>query len=505
MLFRWCHPSGTLDDVLAFELFVPCPDGNDVYSGFATSCIVCLVSHSFLSIAFLISDLVPSRALIGIEYFNNLHVIAIFVLLGVGADNMFVFVDAWKQSEEHWTTVRGLSAKEVETANIYQTGNFESEVLIARLSYTYRRATASVFNTASTTAAAFFATSASPIIPSKNCSCCFIPDLQELSNAVAAFGIYAGITILVAFLWVLILNPPLVVIHEIYFNGNGCGRHVRVMRNRLVPARESKTRDSSMPPVPQKCLTPDEWLIQRVYIPFMNLHCAVPVVCVVLFAVLWGFMAHAALQLPVPSKQEEQFKPTHMLTGFVQDFVDLYLGGASSEFVPVRLVWGIEKQDRTEFNRFLPYGSRGQPVFDDSFKLAPSTSQQYILDSCALLRNYSCVLHGTSRVAQGCTRDEVILPNEVVCFLEHFHSWHDANFPGNLSALELGDVDEAEFNSRLLNFTIASVEHPDPSQNFQESIGFIDGTLKFIVVDYVTTMKRFQPAGESRILLTVWL
>ena len=32
-------------------------------------------------------------------YYSNLHTLCIFIVLGIAADDIFVFVDAWRQSE----------------------------------------------------------------------------------------------------------------------------------------------------------------------------------------------------------------------------------------------------------------------------------------------------------------------------------------------------------------------------------------------------------------------
>ena len=34
-----------------------------------------------------------------VHYFQQLHVLLMFVLIGIGCHNVFVFVDAWRQSE----------------------------------------------------------------------------------------------------------------------------------------------------------------------------------------------------------------------------------------------------------------------------------------------------------------------------------------------------------------------------------------------------------------------
>ena len=83
-----------------------------------------------------------------------MQILVVFVILGIGADDCFVFVDAWKQSLLLHDDVH------------------------KRLQYAYARALQSMANTSLTTAAAFLATAISPIMP------------------IAAFGIYAAICVL---------------------------------------------------------------------------------------------------------------------------------------------------------------------------------------------------------------------------------------------------------------------------------------------------------------------
>ena len=81
------------------------------------------------------------RVIFGITFYTQLHILAIFLVLGVGADDVFVFVDGWKQSATLCTDDRD------------------------RLMFSFHRASRSVFNTSFTTAFAFAATALSPVMP----------------------------------------------------------------------------------------------------------------------------------------------------------------------------------------------------------------------------------------------------------------------------------------------------------------------------------------------------
>lgn len=100
-----------------------------------------------------------------------------FVVLGIGADDVFVYCDTFKQSlfeEEHSSSLRH------------------------RIIFTTHRSSKAIFVTSFTTMAAFLATATSKLMP------------------VASFGIFAAVTILFLYLENIFIMPPLLVIHSRY-------------------------------------------------------------------------------------------------------------------------------------------------------------------------------------------------------------------------------------------------------------------------------------------------
>ena len=91
-----------------------------------------------------------------------------------GADDIFVFMDAWRHASEM--------------------------PLEARMKYTYKHTAQAVFATSFTTAVAFFTTAMSDIMP------------------IASFGVFAAFSILMNYLLVLTLWPAVVVICEVRFH-----------------------------------------------------------------------------------------------------------------------------------------------------------------------------------------------------------------------------------------------------------------------------------------------
>jgi len=105
-------------------------------------------------------------------------------VLGIGADDIFVFIDAWRQSDKIDPNILSDRKK--------------------RLAYSFRRAVRAMAVTSSTTSVAFFANFFSPLMP------------------IRSFGIFAGIIVPVNYLLIVMLFPPATILYENYFEGRTC-------------------------------------------------------------------------------------------------------------------------------------------------------------------------------------------------------------------------------------------------------------------------------------------
>lgn len=103
------------------------------------------------------------------------QVLAIYIVLAIGADDVFVFMDAWKQS--------------------FYAGPEVNQDLVTRLSWVYRRAGLAMLITSLTTCASFIATAASSSMP----------DLQN-------FGIFTALVIFIDYILVMTWLCAIVVI-----------------------------------------------------------------------------------------------------------------------------------------------------------------------------------------------------------------------------------------------------------------------------------------------------
>lgn len=130
-------------------------------------------------ILMVVSSFVPGyffyRLILQISFFQTLHMLAVFVLLGIGADNIFIFTDAWKQF--------GLDP-------------VASQDLAIRATLTFNRASLMCLATTATTFSAFMATGISTVMP------------------IATFGIFAGSVIFCNFMLLIGVYPSTLMVWE---------------------------------------------------------------------------------------------------------------------------------------------------------------------------------------------------------------------------------------------------------------------------------------------------
>lgn len=136
------------------------------------SIVVTLLGILSILSSFLLTNLFY-RYVLQFKYFGFFHVIAIFLILGIGADDLFVFYDTWRL-----------------------TGHNKYPSDAHRLSDCYRKAAKTTFVTSVTTMMAFFVSGLSPLLPVKT------------------FGIFSGFLIILNYVWVIIYFPCIIMLHH---------------------------------------------------------------------------------------------------------------------------------------------------------------------------------------------------------------------------------------------------------------------------------------------------
>lgn len=156
-----------------------------VFSYFCFNLGSVLLSAAGISIIFLSFPItaVITNGIFQVKYFGSLQIIGIFLVIGIAADDIFVFLDAWKQSAH-------VGPEQMKKDNGSGDPNAEKK---RRLAYAFRRGCRAMSVTSSTTAVAFFANLFSPIMP------------------IRAFGVFSGVLIPMNFILVIIVMPPAVI------------------------------------------------------------------------------------------------------------------------------------------------------------------------------------------------------------------------------------------------------------------------------------------------------
>jgi len=119
-----------------------------------------------------------TEGVLGVTFFGQMQMSIVFIICGVSADDIFVFMDAWRQSK-----------------------NFDPDIIHPddkkrRMAYTFRRASRAMLFTSSTTSAAFIINAFSAVMPLK------------------AFGIFAAVIVIVNFLEAAFVFPTALLFYE---------------------------------------------------------------------------------------------------------------------------------------------------------------------------------------------------------------------------------------------------------------------------------------------------
>ena len=419
--------------------------------------------------------------LLNVPYFAQVHILAIFLCLGVGADDVFVYYDAWRQSE--FTD--------------------EPTTLVDRVHKTYERTFFTVFNTSFTTAIAFFACATASIMP------------------IASFGIFAASAIV--FNWVLTVTfwPSAVLVWELYFcraRGIGCcfsceaccrsplfikdqtsvpffdANAPRVSIQKDVPAPEN-ARDKS-----SSHLSCTERFFHDHYAPALNWSVGPPLpfgmrikpfsyFLVLVFGIFGIYLTSEALTLTTPDNAPVWFPADHMVTGLSDLIRDTYLAGEDEEYMRGQVYFGIAGVDAPLFSKWTPAENRGTVVFDDNFNLSVPEAQAKFIELCADLAVEDCINPGESVPLSVCARPPFTLvsTDTVDCFLK---DWQD-ELALTGASLPTGPGFESALHAWL---------QTDAGEKHESSVGFVNGTVRFAIVNFRWTAQNGIPVRPLRVL-----
>ncbi|XP_054767814.2 protein dispatched homolog 1-like [Lytechinus pictus] len=273
----------------------------------------------------------------GLPFFPFMNVLAFVLIIGIGADDAFVYVDIWKKMRER------------------HGGAPEKRVLV--LQDTLHHAAVTMFVTSFTTSSALFSSVISSI------------------TALRCLAVYAGCAILINFIYTVTWLPAIVVIEDKYLQ-------FRMCRERITPTTcYVKIKEKT------KALTGCVRSFWETMLPLVVFK--LRYLWIVLFTLLGVGGACCIFvkpKLQLPTKNDFQvFISSDYMEQYDQIYKkDFLFERGEKRVMPILFVWGVVPDDNG--NPWDP-DDEGFIVFDRSFNLSSKDSQQWLLDFCHDIRN----------------------------------------------------------------------------------------------------------------------
>jgi len=291
-----------------------------------------------------------------IDMFPFLNSLCVFIVAAIGADDIFVFMDAYKQSA-------------------YMGNVLES--LETRMSYVYRRTGTAMLITSATTCSAFLCTLLIPIA------------------TVRAFGIFAAIVIFVDYVLVMTLYCTAVIIYHNKLERPGCcpcfvGGFCKTTdptpteaayQNAIASEAESVEEEEEAPTKTGEKVSAffRDKVSAIIFNPFVRIGIALAMVGWICAATYLTFQLEA-------TKETEQFlDDSHPLQKSFTILNNEFPTAESDIGLKVFFAWGVGEVDRSGVNLLLEKDDLGEATFLDSFEFNEEC-QSAMLDVCDNLK-----------------------------------------------------------------------------------------------------------------------
>ena len=319
------------------------------------------------------------RVVFQITFFQFINFLIIFVVLGIGADDVFVFMDAFHQSIDE------LRAQG------------KVPTLQARIKHTMRRALHAIFVTSFTTSAAFLATALSPLMPLRS------------------FGIFSALVIFCVFFINAIVLPPLTVLYARNLQGRSWVDSFKGFTCGLMPVAPYEDPALALPAEGEELTkrggAADKYDVTKMrmterffYVRYYEfLKGPAKYVILLAFAGLFAGGVATWVSLKVPNEPEQWFPEEHMF----QEYQDLgtskvMLGGGESNALDVNVMWGISGVNDKGTDTWIP-DDLGTVIYDPEFDISTATAQAWLMQTYEALKTASCS-------AKACSNDVLVDP-----------------------------------------------------------------------------------------------
>lgn len=370
------------------------------------------------------------------RYFGALQVLTVFLLLGIGADDVFVFTDAWKQA-----AVKLGEDVDLET----------------RMAWTYRRSVRAMTVTSFTTAAAFFVTAASPLMP------------------ISTLGVWAAILVLLQFFLVITFYPCAVVTWHRYWRPRLFVQRFRMVEDPEELEVELATKwwqrfiPLSRRPEPHIRKPGEYRSVERFFRgPWFNFLSKARWIIIALSIAFAGVSLWQGLSLETPRETESLLPESHPIWVASDTLRDAFPRSDVDLQLRVWVVWGVTGRSRAGLSKF-DVTDLGQPIYDMEFDLTKSAVQQRILDACSFFASRTdLIFNGSAAI------------DPINCWIRDYYEWRNETFVDFASQDELIDdllefANASESNQAYFNLQRIALNANRSRVVFTE-IGFVGST-----------------------------
>ena len=267
-------------------------------------------------------------ALIGNKYVSFLQFMGLFIIMGIGADDIFVFIDAYNQAKNE----RHLTEQD-------------------QFAFAYSRAAKAMLVTSCTSGVAFFATAISPI------------------PAVAAFGLTMGFMVFADFFLVITWFPAAVAINRRYC----CAK----------PLIEPSEERMMMP----KTLGKIETWFNKKFMNFIGNATTGKGITGAFVVLMIASLAASGGSLKVTGALPENFDEEHEFTKFRDLSVQAFPTSGGIPKIPVSVFFGIDSENPVDRDGLDPQSDivANFAYHDSSFNLTDHSNQAAIANLCTAL------------------------------------------------------------------------------------------------------------------------
>lgn len=279
-----------------------------------------------------------------IKYFGILNVLCLFIVMAIGADDIFVFMDAYKQS----------ASKGPEVLSSLET----------RMSWVFRRSGSAMLLTSVTTCAAFLSTLSNPIA------------------GIRSFGIFAFFVILFDYFLVMTLFCTSVVIYHNRFESK------RFCCNCSFWSKSNPTPTESALDKGEEIQDDriSSFFKQKVAPFILSGRNRIILGVIFLAWIITTFIFTA--QLKPTTLAEEFLKDDHMLQRGGTILTEEFPKTQDDQTSRIYFIWGLQDVDRSGVNLLLDPDFVGKPAFVDNFEFN-ELCQAEIMNACTKLREDS--------------------------------------------------------------------------------------------------------------------